>query len=124
MDPELLGLLPLLLGVVTVPLVCVGVTRSAAQGRLARNDVVGLRTRHTRASDAAWQAGHAAALPLVTRIVPTAAGTVVLSVVAGFVVDLAAATVVGLVGFSAEVAQLLVAARTANRAARAVTDAG
>ena len=53
---------------VLVALVLVGagllvasVTRRAADGRLPRNDVAGLRTRATLRSDAAWRAGHAAA---------------------------------------------------------------
>jgi hypothetical protein len=39
-------------------------TRRAADGRLARNPLVGIRTASTMRSDAAWRAGHAAAVPL------------------------------------------------------------
>lgn len=37
-------------------------TRRAANGSLARNDLAGVRTRITLSSDAAWRAGHRAAL--------------------------------------------------------------
>ena len=39
-------------------------TRRAADGRLGRNALVGIRTRATMGSDAAWRDGHAAAVPL------------------------------------------------------------
>jgi hypothetical protein len=38
-----------------------GVARRAADGRLGRNAVAGIRTRATMRSDTAWRAGHAAA---------------------------------------------------------------
>jgi hypothetical protein len=37
------------------------IDRRAADGRLGRNAVAGIRTRATLRSDAAWRAGHAAA---------------------------------------------------------------
>ena len=66
MESDLLALVPLLSGVVIVAVASLAVTGMAADGGLARNGAAGIRTRHTRASDAAWQAGHVAALPLVT----------------------------------------------------------
>ncbi|MEV8157238.1 SdpI family protein [Kocuria salsicia] len=41
------------------------VTRMGASGEMGRNGAVGIRTRATKRSDAAWRAGHAAALPVV-----------------------------------------------------------
>jgi hypothetical protein len=40
------------------------VARRAADGRLRVNHLAGIRTRSTMRSDAAWRAGHAAAVPL------------------------------------------------------------
>lgn len=42
-----------------------GVTRAGATGGMGRNGAIGIRTRATKRSDDAWQAGHAAALPVV-----------------------------------------------------------
>jgi hypothetical protein len=39
-------------------------TRRAADGRLGRNPLVGIRTASTMRSDAAWRVGHGAAVPL------------------------------------------------------------
>ena len=40
------------------------VTRMGASGDMGRNGAVGIRTKATQRSDAAWHAGHAAALPV------------------------------------------------------------
>ncbi len=42
-----------------------GMTFAAARGALALNPIVGIRTNATKRSDAAWKAGHSAALPFV-----------------------------------------------------------
>jgi uncharacterized membrane protein len=61
---------PLLPALGVAALQCAGgalvalVTRRAADGRLRRNQVAGIRTAATLRSDAAWRAGHAAAVPL------------------------------------------------------------
>lgn len=57
-----------MLGLLTGPLLALCsfvvyfVTRSAAEGGLGANSVMGIRTRSTMASDRAWVAGHRAAL--------------------------------------------------------------
>ncbi|WP_152608340.1 SdpI family protein [Kocuria rhizophila] len=40
------------------------VTRLGASGDMGRNGAVGIRTKATQRSDAAWRTGHAAALPV------------------------------------------------------------
>lgn len=45
-----------------------GLTAAAADGRLKRNPFAGIRTAATGASDAAWVAGHRAALPTARSI--------------------------------------------------------
>lgn len=101
------------------------VTRAAAAGELPRNGLVGIRTRKTQRDDAAWEAGHAAAAPLVraTTVVCFAGSVLVL---VGAVVTREPA-VVGLVALAAGVAivvLLLRAAQVAGRAAEAVASEG
>jgi hypothetical protein len=63
MDEQVPGAVALLLGLLMV--VCGAavslVNRRAADGRLGRNAVAGIRIGATLRSDAAWRAGHAAA---------------------------------------------------------------
>ena len=47
-------------------------THSGASGKLARNGIVGIRIPSTMASDAAWRAGHRAAIPIARLTVPVA----------------------------------------------------
>lgn len=51
----------LLLGPV-VTAVMAGIARAAATGRIRRNQLIGIRLPSTMASDAAWHAGHRAAV--------------------------------------------------------------
>ncbi len=44
----------------------------AASGKLERNHVAGIRLPSTMASDAAWRAGHRAAIPITWLTVPVA----------------------------------------------------
>lgn len=55
-----------------LPLVTVPSTYLAASGKLKRNGMVGLRIPSTMASDAAWRAGHRAAVPIMWLTVPVA----------------------------------------------------
>lgn len=97
------------------------VARSAAEGSLDRNGLVGIRTRATRSSDEAWRAGHAAALPSMrvagrvslgsAVVLPGVALAGVGPGVVGAVAGAAAAVLIGV---------LLLASRRADRAARAV----
>ena len=118
MSEDLLALIPLLFGLVVIPAVCVPMTRAAAGGALDRNGLVGIRTRHTQASDAAWVTGHAAALPRVGRTVPVAALTVVAAVVGAVLGGSGWGVVVGLTGLLTEAAVLVSATGRANTAAR------
>ena len=90
-------------------------TRRAADGRLRRNALAGIRTRATLSSDEAWRTGHAAA-----RGLSDAAGVVfVLSGLAVVAVrDAAGFAVVALVGAVLGTVLLLVAAWRAGRAVR------
>ncbi|MBB0992578.1 SdpI family protein [Dietzia kunjamensis] len=120
MESSLAGLISLLIGVATIPAALVPVVRMAARGDVGRNGTAGIRTRFTRASDDAWRAGHAAALPLAKATIWIAVSTVAISILvqatAGGMWGFAAAAC----GFVAEIITLLVATREANKAARSI----
>lgn len=118
MGAEAAGLASLLFSVVLVCVVVIWVARAGAAGKLGRNESVGIRTRYTRVSDAAWQAGHAAALPLVNRTAGVAAVTVISAIAVQVAWSGSWGTLVGLGGISIEVGVLMLATRAANRAAQ------
>lgn len=118
MGSEIAGLVSILFAVVLVAATCIWATRAGAKGELTRNGTVGLRTRHTQTSDSAWQAGHAAALPLMTQTVWVAVITIVLAVLVQLSFGGQWGILVGLCGMAVEVIVLLVATRAANRAAK------
>ncbi|MFT2708353.1 SdpI family protein [Clavibacter zhangzhiyongii] len=110
-----MGIPALLLAVAA--LLVLGTTQLAAWGVLRRNGWIGIRTRPLLASDAAWRAGHRAALPALRgTCLPVAIGGVIGSVAAG----------AGMNSVASWGALLLVAGIAwgtfrAGRAARAVT---
>jgi hypothetical protein len=53
-----------------VALLCVVTTHLAASGKLERNSFGGFRIPSAMASDAAWRAGHRAAVPIMWLTVP------------------------------------------------------
>ena len=65
MTDDMVGALFSALTTPVVLLVLFAVTRMGAEGDMGRNSAVGIRLRATQRSDAAWRAGHAAALPVV-----------------------------------------------------------
>lgn len=120
MGEQIAGLVMLAFGLALVPALVLPLTRAAAEGRMERNGAAGIRTRHTRASDEAWRAGHAAALPTVRAVLPVTGLTYAGCAVALVLVGPGAATVVGLVGLGVQVTVLMLGVRKANEAARAV----
>lgn len=123
MGEEAVALVTLLFGVVLIPAAVLPLTRQAAVGQVEPNDVMGIRTRHTRASPEAWVAGHAAALPRLQKSVPVALTTVVASILAQLIAGGASGMVVALTGFMIETAVLISAVGPANRAAKAAIEA-
>lgn len=110
------GVLLGLTAVATGPLVH-ALTTAAADGRIARNQLVGIRTRRTLSSDDAWASGHSAAMPW-TRRTAWATALVGLVTVALAVSDRpAAAFATGLGAMGVLVLGLLVATSAAGRAA-------
>ncbi|MBR7744005.1 SdpI family protein [Phycicoccus sp. BSK3Z-2] len=116
------ALLVVALSDVLVAALLVRVTAAAADGRLDRNGFAGIRTPATGASDAAWRAGHAAALP-TARLVALVFGA---GAALGVVLWLLGWPETGFwVAFAPNVLLLLMLwplLRRANAAARAVSD--
>jgi hypothetical protein len=97
--------------------VFIAVASRAANGRLARNQWVGIRTRSTMRSDAAWMAGHRAALRLTPLFL---IATVTMCAALVPIALYATPSVVQLVGFgvvAAILALVLYSAFVANKAA-------
>ncbi|OUE09933.1 hypothetical protein C5E16_06865 [Clavibacter michiganensis] len=77
-----MGVPALLLAVAA--LLILGTTQLAAWGVLKRNGWIGIRTRPLMTSDAAWRAGHRAALPALRgTCLPVAIGGVIGGIAAG-----------------------------------------
>ncbi|MFJ2620785.1 SdpI family protein [Glutamicibacter sp. NPDC087344] len=62
---DLLSVIPFMLGLLTLTAISAGLAPSMSAGRLTRNSAIGIKTRHTLATDDAWLSGHAAAAPLM-----------------------------------------------------------
>lgn len=118
MEPITPGLIIMLVGVLTIPAVGIPYIRMGARGELARNSWSGIRTKHTKISDAAWQAGHAAALPLASTTMWIALITIVLAIAVGLSAGEQQGALVGVIGLTGETVVLLLASRKADQAAR------
>ena len=124
MTDEIAGLVPLLFALVVLPAMSIPVVRWAAEDALGRNGSAGIRTRHTKVSDEAWAAGHAAALPVVRKMVPVAAIGLPTALIVQVLGGGYTGTAVAAVALICEVVVLLRTAGAANRTARAVTASG
>lgn len=104
---------------------CVMVAINSVQGRggLTRNLAIGIRTRHTLASDEAWASGQASARPYATAIALIA----VAHMIALLTIQLTAypealGHILSVSGYIVIVAVALLAWRAANRASIAASD--
>lgn len=97
----------------------------AASGALSRNAAVGIRTSATQASDAAWHAGHQAAVTPARLLALVCSALAVAMMVASLVGGSADPTALVVVlfagGYLTMFAGCVVVARAANRGARGVT---
>ena len=118
MDSSLGSVVMMLFSVVLIAVVCISMTHMAAQGKLDRHGSVGIRTRHTQASDVSWQKGHTAALPLIYLTGWVAAITIPIAIVTELALGEPWGILTGLTGMLCEVTALPLATRVANKAAR------
>ncbi|MCX5205343.1 SdpI family protein [Streptomyces sp. NBC_00237] len=110
-------------GLLTLGLLIHFLCRQAGNGDLGRNAAIGIRTRATMSSDAAWNAGHAAAIPLLRATYLTAYATGAITGVLALAVPLGgirapAIIAVPLCALATVVMLLSVASSRANAAAR------
>jgi hypothetical protein len=121
MTDEIAGLVPLLFALVVLPAMSIPVVRWAADDALVRNGSAGMRTRHTKASDEAWAAGHATALPVVRQMWPVAAAGLFIVLSVQVLGGGYTGTAVAAVALVCEVVVLLRSVGAADRAARTIT---
>ncbi len=125
MEGLFLGVTLLLLAIVFQTM-----NRQVQAGDLSNNGVFGIRTKATRSSDAAWQAGHLAAVPAIRVAYRLAYAWFALVLVLAVVLQVTVKQsplpfVVAAVGLVIVLGISLRAAVTADRAARQVrSDAG
>lgn len=85
---------------------------------IRRNSVIGIRTRHTLASDAAWEAGHRSGVPYLYAMAVISTG----HAVALLCVELSGATTAGnvlsLLGWGLILVCAVLAVKAANQAAK------
>lgn len=120
MNSSLGSVVLMLFSVVLIAVVCISMTRMAAQAKLDRHSSAGIRSRHTQASNAAWKEGHSAALPLIYTIGWVAAITTPIAIATELALGTPWGILSDLAGMLCEVAVLLLATRVANNAARSV----
>ncbi|GAA2911236.1 hypothetical protein GCM10020221_03740 [Streptomyces thioluteus] len=111
-------------GLIMLGVVMHYVKNQVASGSIQRNSVIGIRTKATMSSDSAWEAGHAAASPMltVTYLTAYAVGAITLAIGLALMLSDAenpAVIIVPLIGIGAVLALLTAAAIKANSAARA-----
>jgi hypothetical protein len=122
MSEEYVALTILLLTLVFLPTVCLFVTRQAAEGLISRNVAAGIRTRHTRASDEAWVAGHRDALPALRKMMPVAGIGMIAALVAQVLVGGQAGPLIALGALIAQTVVLFRSTALANAAVRTATE--
>ncbi|MGH3966592.1 MAG: SdpI family protein [Mycobacterium sp.] len=108
---------------IVICVLVIALSSRAANGRLQRNQWVGIRTPSTMRSDQAWMAGHRAAL----RLTPVYLFTTVIACVALLWAAFYASTTsvvmgIGFGGFAALVALLIYTSVIASRAAKSAED--
>ncbi|MEU8892904.1 SdpI family protein [Streptomyces sp. NPDC048442] len=114
-------------GLLTLGLLIQYVKNQVVSGSIQRNSAIGIRTKATMASDAAWAKGHAAAAPTLTATFLTAYAVGAISLVTGVVMMVSdgrnpAVLVLPLCGLVVVLGLLVAASVRANAAARAVRD--
>jgi hypothetical protein len=99
------------------------VKSQVAHGNIQRNSAIGIRTKATMSSDRAWEAGHAAAAPMLTATYLASYSLGVITLVGSLALTLSGVEhvvtiIVPLVGIFVVLALLTAASIKANSAAR------
>lgn len=121
---DAVGITVMLLGILLVGVLGWWVARRGASGTTGPNSLIGFRTRATLASDAAWQIGHLAALPLARTGLVVSISAVAAVIAATLLRGPAIGAVVGLVGLAAVTAVVIASCRRANSAAKQIGELG
>ena len=115
---QLISVIPFMAGLLVVTVVAAALAPSMREGRLPRNTAIGIKTRHTLVSDAAWLRGHAAGAP-VLKAAARCGWAVLLTGAALCLLQLAGwAFAVTAIGYLAVTCLALLSATKANAAAK------
>lgn len=110
---------PPLIGYLVLAVVCVVLVLVIRGDRLPRNRAIGIRSAQTMRSEAAWQAGHRAAIPMLITITTIAIGfALALMGVESFAWPKAVGNVLAVSGWLLILGLFIGVWMTANRAAR------
>ena len=110
---------PPLIGYLVLAVVCVVLVLVIRGDRLSRNRAIGIRSAQTMRSEAAWQAGHRAAIPMLITIGIIAIGfALALMGVESFAWPKAVGNVLAVSGWLLILGLFIGVWMTANRAAR------
>jgi len=115
---DLTSTLSLMFGLLVLTLTAGILARMGAQGRIPRNNSVGLKTRHTLASDEAWLAAHREAAPILQIFGITGWLFLIASAIFCFMQNFTVAFTVTAIGFALGVTMMLVAASKGNKVAK------
>ncbi|UYQ77433.1 SdpI family protein [Glutamicibacter sp. JL.03c] len=108
----------LMFGLLVLALTAGLLARMGADGRLPRNSSVGLKTRHTLASDEAWLAAHREASPTLKLSGITGWLFLISSAIFCFLQNFAAAFALAAIGFALVLVLMLRAASKGNKVAK------
>lgn len=103
---------------VVIAIVMSSVSKAGARGDLPRSGAVGIRTKATKLSDAAWAAGHGAAVPLTRKISLLTSVVALVIILLGITVEAGWVTAVGIVPFGVVILGMIPVVQAANAAAR------
>lgn len=117
-DP--VSVIAFIFGLLIITLVAGFLAPMARDRKLARNAAIGIRTRHTLASDDAWLAGHQQAAPLVAAASWAGWAALAIAAVLGALGQLALSFAATGAGYLAVITLLIVSASHANKAARSI----
>lgn len=118
---NLIDTLPFMGGLLLVSLTMMGLSPPMKTGQLSRNSLIGIKTRHTPASDRAWQKAHEVAAPLVSLAARVELFLLVCAMILCLVQQFSIAFALTALGYIATISLLLWSARVANTVAENIS---